>query len=221
MDRAKPAFAAIVVGALCLLLTPAIAAAGTIEGTVTDAGTAEPIEGVNVCAYWPSGNCAVTDANGEYSIEGLETGSYKVEFNGIEGGLNYIIEYYNNKSTFEKAEPVNVLGESVVSGIDAALAEGGRITGSVTDEATSEPIEGVTVCGFVIGTDIISCDSTDTGGGYAVIGLPTNSSYKVEFDGEPEYELEYYNNKFSALKATSVPVVAGSTTSGINAALAP
>jgi hypothetical protein len=51
MPRRKPAFAAIVVGALCLLLTPAIAAAGTIEGTVTDEATSEPIEGVNVCGF--------------------------------------------------------------------------------------------------------------------------------------------------------------------------
>lgn len=56
-------------------------------------------------------------------------GSYKVEFNGSEFGLNYVTEYYNNKATFEKAEPVNIVGESVASGIDAALAEGGRISG--------------------------------------------------------------------------------------------
>lgn len=221
MSRTKPAFAATVVGALCLLLTPALAAAGTIEGTVTDAGSAAPVEGINVCAYGPSESCVATNANGEYSLAGLETGSYKVEFNGIESGLNYITEYYNDKSTFEKAEAVNILGESVASGIDAALAVGGRITGTVTDEATAEPINGVTVCGFVIGTNIISCAETTATGAYTVIGLPTSSSYKVEFDGEPEYELEYYNNKFSPIKATSVGVTAGATTSGINAQLAP
>jgi hypothetical protein len=96
---------------------------------------------------------------------------------------------------------VNVFGESVASGIDAALAEGGRITGTVTDEVTSKPIDGVTVCGFVIGTDINSCDDTNTAGEYAVIGLPTNSFYKVEFDGEPEYELEYYDDKSSWIKS--------------------
>ncbi len=222
MNRTMPMFATFAVSAFCLLLTPALAVAGTIEGTVTDSVTAEPLEGVNVCAYkWPAEACVATNASGEYSLEGLESGSYKVEFNGIESGLNYITEYYNNKATFEKAEPVNVLGESVASGIDAALAEGGQITGTVSDEATSEPIDGVTVCGFVISTDIESCDSTNTAGEYAVIGLPTNSFYKVEFDGEPEYKLEYYNNKFSAIKATSVAVVAGAITSGINAALAP
>jgi Carboxypeptidase regulatory-like domain len=220
MDRTKPVFPAIVVGALCLLLMPALASAATIEGTVTDASTTEPVNGVNVCAYGPTESCAATGVNGEYSLPGLETGSYKVEFNAIAGGLNYVTEYYNNKSTFEKAEPVNVLGESVASGIDAALAEGGQITGTVTDEATSEPIDGVSVCGFRIGEDIISCDSTSATGAYTVIGLPTNS-YKVEFNGEPEYELEYYNNKSSPIKANSVGVVAGATTSGINAALAP
>jgi hypothetical protein len=220
MNRTKPTFMTMAVGILCLLLMPALAAAGTIEGTVTDAGSAAPVKGVNVCAYGPSGGCVATNASGEYSLEGLETGSYKVEFNGIESGLNYVTEYYNNKSTFEKAEAVNILGESVASGIDAALAEGGRIAGTVTDESSSEPIEGATICGFRIGEDIISCDHTNAAGEYLVIGLPTNS-YKVEFNAEPEYELEYYNNKFSPIKATSVGVVAGATTSGINAQLAP
>jgi Carboxypeptidase regulatory-like domain len=220
MRRTKSACAAVVVGALCLLATPAIAAAGTIEGKVTDVATTAPIEGVNVCAYGPAESCVATNANGEYSLAGLETGSYKVEFNAIAGGLNYVTEFYNNKTTFEKAEAVNILGESVASGIDAELAVGGRIAGTVTDEATAVAIAGVTVCGFRIGEEIISCDTTDTAGEYMVIGLPTNS-YKVEFNGEPEYELEYYNNKFSALKATNVGVVAGATTSGINAQLAP
>jgi hypothetical protein len=75
MKRTKPAFAAIIVGALCLLLVPALAAAGTIEGEVTDAGAAEPLKGVDVCAYGALGACVTTNANGEYSLEGLETGS--------------------------------------------------------------------------------------------------------------------------------------------------
>jgi hypothetical protein len=220
MNRTKLAIL-IAAAALCLLLTPALAAAGTIEGTVTDTATSEPIEGVSVCAYGGTGSCVTTGAGGTYSIPGLESGSYKVEFNAIEGGMNYITEYYNDKSSFEKAEFVSVFGESVTSGIDAALAKGGQITGTVTDEATAEPIDGVSVCGFIIGTDVISCDETTATGAYNVIGLPTSSFYKVEFNGEPEYELEYYNNKFSALKATSVGVIAGAVTSGINAALAP
>lgn len=92
---------------------------------------------------------------------------------------------------------------------------------AVTDETTSEPIDGIAVCGFIIATDIMSCDDTNTAGEYLVVGLPTSPSYKVEFLAEPEYKLEYYNNKFSPLKANSVGIVAGSTTSGINAELAP
>lgn len=104
-----------------------------------------------------------------------------------------------------------------------ALAAAGTIEGTVTDEATSEPIDGVTVCGFVIGTDINSCDDTNAAGGYAVTGLPTNSSYKVEFNGEsgPGYETEYYDDKSSWIKANPVAVTAGAVTAGIDAQLTP
>ncbi|HYP55739.1 MAG TPA: carboxypeptidase-like regulatory domain-containing protein [Solirubrobacterales bacterium] len=206
---------------------PAVAAAASIEGTVTDAGTAEPVQGANVCAYaWGApGVCTTTGENGSYSITGLESDSYKVEFESIEAGLNYITQYYNGKATFEKAEWVTVLGESATTGVNAALVKGGRITGIVTDESTSEPIEGITVCAFVIGTAILSCDKTDAAGEYAVIGLPTGTAYKVEFAAAPEsglsYQTEFYNNKFSFMKGNPVSVVAGSTTSGIDAALTP
>jgi Carboxypeptidase regulatory-like domain len=105
-----------------------------------------------------------------------------------------------------------------------ALAAAGTIEGKVTDASTSEPIEGIKVCGFIIGTDVLSCDRTDAAGFYDVLGLPTNSSYKVEFSAagtELGYPTEYYNNKFSLFKAISVAVTAGAVTSGIDAQLAP
>ncbi len=221
MSRTKAAFAAIVVGAFCLLLTPALAAAGTIEGTVTDSATAGPLKGIRVCGYGPTKTCDKTGASGKYSLGGLESGSYKVGFNGVvKRDRNYIPEYYNDKSTFEKAEPVNVLGESVASGIDAALAKGGQITGTVSDEATSEPIVGITVCGFVIGTEILSCDNTNLAGEYAVLGLPTNSAYTVEFSTESGlYETEYYDDEESWIEANKIAVEAGEETAGIDAEL--
>lgn len=128
--------------------------------------------------------------------------------------MNYITEYYNNKATFEKAEPVNVLGEAVVSGIDAALAVGGRITGTVTDRRRD---------GLRLHHRYRHHLLRQHEHGWRIRrDRPADgSAYKVEFMAEPEYALEYYNNKFSPLKATSVAVVAGATTSGINAALAP
>ena len=223
MGKTRTTLAILAAGILCLLLTPALASAGTIAGTVTEAGTSEPIEGVHVCAdgtvLGPEGGCAFTDAEGEYSIPGLETGSYKVDFNGAEYGLNYIAQYYDDEATFEDAEWVNVSGESVTSGIDAVLEVGGQITGTVTDESNSEPIEGVDVCAFRISEDFTSCDETDAAGEYAVVGLPTNS-FKVEFAASG-YETEYYNSKFSWFKANSVAVVAGEITAEIDAELTP
>ena len=61
---------------------------GQIEGTVTDASTHAAIEGVEVCALEKEEeeeellevNCADTNASGQYSVEGLPSGEYKVEF---------------------------------------------------------------------------------------------------------------------------------------------
>jgi hypothetical protein len=100
-----------------------------------------------------------------------------------------------------------------------ALAATGQITGAVTDEATAQPIDGVSVCAFVVGTEINACDETNASGEYAVTDLPANSFYRVEFNGEPEYEIEYYDDKPSWVKSTAVAVVAGGVTAGIDAEL--
>ncbi|HET7120290.1 MAG TPA: carboxypeptidase regulatory-like domain-containing protein [Solirubrobacterales bacterium] len=224
--KARSLIPAVVAVGLCLLLTPALAAAGAIKGKVTAEGSSKPISRVVVCAtpFGGSSSCASTGSRGRYAISGLAAGTYKVGFDAIAGGLNYVTEYYDNKPTFELAQKVTVKRNQTTSGIDAALAVGGQITGTVTDEATAAPLQGIRVCGFVIGTDLESCARTDGSGAYDVIGLPSGDSYKVEFSAAGsglEYATEYYENAESALEGTSVAVTAGAVTAGINAALAP
>jgi hypothetical protein len=69
---------------------------GKISGTVTDAATHKPLAGVFVGASPTSegfGGAAETNTNGEYSILGLATGSYNLEFelfSETEGGSAYL-----------------------------------------------------------------------------------------------------------------------------------
>jgi hypothetical protein len=217
--------AAILAASLSLLLTPALASAGTIKGKVTAEGGAG-LTGVLVCAtpFAGSSSCATTGARGRYAISGLAAGSYKVGFDAISGGLNYITEYYNNKPNFELAQKVTVKRNQTTSGIDAALVVGGQITGTVSEEATAAPLKGIRACAFIIGTDLQSCDRTDAAGAYDVIGLPSNDAYRVEFSAAGsglEYATEYYDNVESAFEGTPVTVTAGAVTAGVDAALAP
>lgn len=94
---------------------------GRISGTVTSATTKKGLANVEVFASGQTGGAgfgeATTNANGEYTISGLPTGSYKVEFE-LE---KYITQYFNNQSLFTSANLVGVTQPNTSSGINAAL----------------------------------------------------------------------------------------------------
>ena len=93
---------------------------GAIAGTVTDATTHKPLANVyvyasNVRGFEFFGGEAITNANGEYTILGLASGSYNVEFypEEPEGGTVHYITQTDNA--------VGVTQGSTTSGISPAL----------------------------------------------------------------------------------------------------
>jgi PKD domain/Carboxypeptidase regulatory-like domain len=209
--------------------TPAINAAmtvgGKIAGKVTDAATQGRLANIQVCSSPVSGDsedrCAVTNANGEYTITGLATGAYKVEFSVSYGStLNYVPQYYDDRETSEAAKPVPVTAGLTATEINAAMAAGGKITGKVTDAVTRTGLLDVYVCLELPKSSFFSdCADTNAAGEYAFPGLPTGE-YKVEFEAfDSDYSTQYYNDKGSAGEAESVSVTAGSTTANVNAAM--
>ncbi len=109
---------------------------GGISGKVTKEVGGAAIEGLQVCANPVSGmggNCATTNASGEYTISGLAAGKYKVVFAPSFSGSSYVTQYYNGKSNFSEADLVSVSSGPPQSGIDAKMVEGGSITGKVTE----------------------------------------------------------------------------------------
>jgi Carboxypeptidase regulatory-like domain len=201
---------------------------GEIEGTVTEASSPHSsLESIEVTAYeagqneFPVGS-AKTNASGKYTIVGLATGSYKVRFSpGVESGLNFVTQYYQDKTSLETAEPVGVEQEHTTSNINAELQVGGEISGTVTDAWTHTPLSNIYVFAIGSGEAFAGVANTGASGGYTILGL-ASGVYKIEFiklgSGSP-YILQYYNDESSLASANPVTVQQGSTTPGINAAL--
>lgn len=225
--------AALAITACALLFVPAtaLAATGSISGTVTAASGGAALKGVEVCAYEveeeEEEGCALTSPSGQYTISGLFPGEYKVEFWPHREGLNYITQYYNNKSTFATAEAVTVTSGETSSGVNAQLQVGGLLTGTLTDAATHAALPGIFVCAFEPTIEEFICAQTGAGGQYTIAGLPSSSFYRVEFGPEFEeqvapgsYITQYYSGKSTLAEANPVAVTAPATTAGIDAALA-
>jgi hypothetical protein len=194
-----------------------------------------PIAGQTASAYTVQSadrghsiSCQVTAVNpgGEYTIPGLSTGSYKIEFFAGFEGTNYVTQYFNGKTSSSEADAVSVIAGGTTSGINAALHAGGLIRGRVTDASTHAPLAKIEVCPSKVGGGAFAgCTSTNAAGEYTLSGLATGS-YKVEFSAGFEaeagnYAPQYFNGKPSSSAADTVSVIAGGTTSGINAEMLP
>jgi 5-hydroxyisourate hydrolase-like protein (transthyretin family) len=211
------------------LLVPgsAIAATGSISGTVTDASTADPVEGIHVCAWElpeeEEFECDESAADGTYTVPGLAPGQYGIEFWPASQG--YMIQFYDGKELWSEADPVTV-GTGAVTGKDAALQPGGRIEGTVTAAVGGKPVEEVEVCAWLVDgeeEELMRCFFTGADGKYELIGLETGE-YKVEFwTGATAANLatQFYDHKYVWSDADLVPVTLGETESGIDAELDP
>jgi hypothetical protein len=207
------------------------ASTGSLSGTVTDASTHAGVASECVSVY-DAGNSFVasgfTDSAGRYTVSGLAAGSYKVGFQSCGGGGDYLPQFYNGKSSLAAADAVVVTARSTTSNVDAALQQGGQITGTVTEAATHAAISGACVGVYDTADNLLSFTRTNGAGAYSLSGL-TTGSYKVGFAsggtlcpvGPGNYQPQLYNDKSSFAAADLVAVTAGETTTGIDAALRP
>jgi hypothetical protein len=116
-----------------------------ISGTVTDAATGAPIEKALACSLRANAKgvyqgflCARAEADGEYTLRGLPSGSYKLEFfaPGFEPG------YYKDQGSESGAELVSVIAPVLTAGIDDALKPGGpQLSSSGSTSSESAPGE--------------------------------------------------------------------------------
>ncbi len=196
--------------------------AGQISGQVTDAATHAGV-GAYVTVYDSSGFVYYSQgfSGGPYTIPPvLGSGSYRVGFSGLPH-TNYVPQFYNDRSSLASADSVSVTAGSTHSGINAALVSGGgQLTGTVTDAASHHGMEGVTVDVYDSGGNVVGSATTAADGTYAVSGLASGQDRVGFTPSGGSYSPQFYDDKSSLASADPVAVSAGSTASGINAALA-
>ncbi|MCK9276165.1 MAG: carboxypeptidase-like regulatory domain-containing protein [Syntrophales bacterium] len=151
-----------------------------IAGRVTDSVTGLPVTGIWIEAYSDTtynwGN-AQTDGNGEYKITGLNPASdYRVSYwPDPMSTLPYTQTFYGGTS-WDTATLVDISGGSQ-TGIDLALSEGGKITGTVTTDG-STGVRNVWVDAWSE-TGLWGGASTKIDGTYEIKGLTAGADYTV------------------------------------------
>ncbi|HEX8344822.1 MAG TPA: carboxypeptidase regulatory-like domain-containing protein [Actinoplanes sp.] len=219
-----------VTGGQLATVTAVLVPGAVIRGTVTDSG-GRPIASVMVSAVSLAGGMgsyhAGTDEDGNYTLGGLDAGSYAVcfnpEFASGPSGLGYHSECYDNQPSADTADPV-VVGDAGAVRADVVLAGGTAITGQVTDP------NGAGVSSIrVVATSKTSGQSTyawtDWDGSYEVRGLLAGD-YTVCFrpqpswDGPPTgYAQQCWQNQQSPVGGTPVHAEASTIVTGIDAQL--
>jgi hypothetical protein len=210
----------------------ALARGGQVTGTVTDAGTGLPLQGVWVWIYDDAGNLVsydTTDSAGVYTTEPVPAGTYYAR---TSNSLGYIEELYDDSScpggacTVTGGSPITVALGSTTTGADFGLARGGRISGTVKDAATGLPLSGLMVRVFSSVGAYVTYGYTDSSGVYTTSTGLVSGTYRARTSSEGEYVDEAYSaipcpgGSCGATSGALINVTAGSTTPGIDFALA-
>jgi 5-hydroxyisourate hydrolase-like protein (transthyretin family) len=203
---------------------------GQFSGKVTATVGATPLEDIDVDIYSLAGQrvgSTSTDANGNYVTPGLRPGSYKLLFDpdGSSVEDTYVFEFYNNKLTLAAATPVAAPAPSTPAMINAALEQGGRISGTATLAGTDlcgQPFDSgnIIVTIYDSGGQIVETTSTDGDGTYSTNALH-GGTYSVGFEGPfgDSFGTIFYNQKPDLPSASPVIVTPPNTTPNINAVL--
>jgi hypothetical protein len=194
-----------------------------ISGTVTSAAGGVALENVFVGAFKATGLCCDyvngtgTDAAGKYALTVPDSAAYRLMFYPSDG--THLSEWWNNATSFELGTDIAVSGADL-SGKDAVLAAGTKITGTVTASGGA-PLASVWVgaydatlpcCTWIAGS------GTDSAGKYTLT-VPSGS-YKLMFYPFMGTSLsEWWDDKADFASATAI-VVGGTSVTGKDAQLA-
>lgn len=221
---------------------------GEISGTVTKPGGL-PLAGACVLvsgailgfsSLGPPSQPVVTAADGSYQVTQLPPGRYTAAFAGGCGSQgSYAPQFFSGTSDLGAAASILIGLGQVRSGVDAALAPGGTLTGTVTSAAraplsdicvqalTRQEAGGVsgnltTLLDTIIWAGLAGQSAVTAKGGYAIQNLAPGLYY-VDFadcaNSGARWAEQWYRARSGLATASLVSVVGGHVTRGVNAAL--
>ena len=124
--------------------SPARAETGTavVRGHVRSAATGDPLHRVRLTFNGPNPTppSTVTNTRGEFEMTGLLAGTYSITATRA----GYLTQFYGQQRPHEAGRTVEVRAGEVIEAIDMALARGGVLAGSITDDV-GDPYPGVHV----------------------------------------------------------------------------
>lgn len=168
---------------------------------------------------WTYGRDGQTDSAGRYEVGGLRAGTYRVCFEGY--NTAFIGECWNDKATVELAEDIAVTAGARVTGKDAVLTRGARISGTVRDTA-GDPVASLNVSlrQKPVGSSTwtyVNGTQTDGQGGYQFGNLRAGT-YRVCFDSfQSSFVSECWDDAASVEDARDITVAEGEGASDRNA----
>lgn len=195
---------------------------GAISGWVSSVdGT--PLNDCYITAYdedYNGANSSSTDENGEYVLDRLPSGGYKLRIH-YGGSGNYVGEWYENSQSFETATIVTVTEPYTTKDINFILDLGGAIEGRVFDEA-GEPVGAFNCYITAYDDDKNWVDSvqSDENGDFAISKLQTGI-YRLRFEyyGQENYLDGWYDGAEDFENATPIVVTAPNSTENVDIAL--
>ena len=192
-----------------------LAAASHLTGTVTNAAHAG-VGSAYVEAYrlvagdWDYVGDASTNASGQFDIGGLAAGTYAL---GYYPDDTYLREFYDNQPSLSAATPIVLATGETKTGLDAELATGAHLVGTVT-KTGGGALEDVEVSAYrMVDGDWDSVDSaqTDAAGHYDIDQLQPGT-YRLRIDGrDGGFSQEYWDNQPTLDAANDIDVAAGAT----------
>ena len=187
--------------------------AGFVGGTITDAGSAQPLAGALVVALRTSdfgvAGSATTDGTGNYLMQ-APTGTHYLYLVDPTGG---------HQDGFLGPPTLVTVVDGATADLDGTMTSTrGGFSGYISDQATGTALEGVNV--LAIGpSGVAGGTSTAADGTYTISGLAPGAYRAVFVDGVGRRVTEYWNNSPDYAGASVINVTAGNNTANINAAL--